>query len=406
MRIVLTFMACLGIGLIAFAPGAAEAAQTATRSQTPPLTVYAALPQTSLVRLSDDGSTLAYLRRTGDRSEVIVQTLTGDLVSTVDVSDRKVTGVTWLSPDHVGILSSVYEGGLTIGASEQPQMDIVNVRTRGVARALRTADRAVINATYDYSRGVYRGQPALFVEAITNDRNAYTLDVYRVDMDSGRGVRVAAGERDTTGYLLGQDGEPALRIARDPASGRTRLSVPDGLGWKQIFERTELIDEPSVWGFGPDGDSVMVSVTEDGKDILLELALADGARREGIDLSGTPDNVLYDRRGRLLALGVGGDTVDWVYFEPKIEAAAGVLSQGRANDASYCPPSARTTIRSLPIPLASGRSAIPVPIISMTPRPVGSAWWVGPIQASPTTRSGRSCRSTMRRPTASTSPAT
>lgn len=329
MRVMMAAVACLVWCLGTAAPVLAQSAQTpASPAQTPPLTAFAALPATGMVRLSDDGSTIAYLRRIEDRSEVIVQTLTGELVTTVDVSDRKATGLTWLSPDHVGILSSVYEGGLTIGASEQPQMDIVNVRTQGVARALRTADRPVINATYGYSRGVHRGQPALFVEAVTNDRNAYTLDIYRVDLNSGRGVRVAQGERDTSGYLLGQDGEPALRIARDPASGRTRLSVPDGLGWKQIFERTELIDEPSVWGFGPDGDSVMVSVTEDGKDVLLELALADGTRREGIDLPGTPDNVLYDRRGRLLALGVGGDTVNWVYFEPKIEAASAVLSQG------------------------------------------------------------------------------
>lgn len=297
-------------------------------AQTPPLTAYSALPATSSVAISDDGSTLAYLRRNGEQSEVIVQTVAGEVLATVDVSDRKATGVTWLSPDHVGIRSSVYGGRLTIGASEQPQLDIVNVRTRSVARALRTADRAVINAAYGYSRGIHRGLPALFVQAVTNDRNAYTLDVYRVDMDSGRGVRVAEGNRDTTGYLLREDGEPAVRIAEDPLTGRVRLSVPDGMGWKQIFERTELIDTPSVWGFGPDGESVMVSLVENGRDVLQAFSLADGTPGPEIDLGGTPNNVLYDRRGRLLALGFGGDDVNWVYFEPKIEAAGALLHRG------------------------------------------------------------------------------
>ncbi|MBX9615835.1 MAG: S9 family peptidase [Caulobacteraceae bacterium] len=307
----------------------APARETPAReTPAPPLTAYSALPTISLVRLSDDGTVLASLRQTDDQAEVLIQAVDGQLITRVDVSDRKVTGVSWLSPDHVGIHSSVYEGGLTIGATELPQLDIVNVRTRGVARALRTADRAVINAVYGHARRVYRGRPALYVEAITNQDNAYTLDVYRVDMDSGRGVRVAEGNRDTTGYLLGQDGEPAVRIALATDSGRLRLSVPDGLGWKQIFERTELIDTPNVWGFGPEGDSVLVGVTENGRDVMLELALADGARRERLELPGAPNHSLYDRQGRLLALGVGGDEVAWIYFEPKVEAAAAIMQQG------------------------------------------------------------------------------
>ncbi|MGV8928463.1 MAG: alpha/beta hydrolase family protein [Brevundimonas sp.] len=297
-------------------------------AQTPPLTAYSALPATSSVSISDDGSTLAYIRRSGENSEVIIQTVAGEVLATVDVSDRKATGVSWLSPDHVGISSRVPDGGLTIGDSELPQLDIVNVRTRGVARALRSADRAVVNAAYNFFRGTHRGRPALFVSAITNDRNAYTLDVYRVDMDSGRGVRVAEGNRDTTGYLLREDGSPAVRIANDPQTGRVRLSVPDGLGWRQIFERTELIDTPSVWGFGLDGESVMVSMMENGRDVLQAISFADGSRGPAIDLEGTPNRVLYDRRGRLLGLGIGGDSVDWVYFEPKIEAASTLLRRG------------------------------------------------------------------------------
>jgi len=328
----IAMMATLVTGLaaltLATSPVQAQTVPAVATPAPPPISAYAALPATSLVAISDDGTTLAYLRRSGEMAAVIVQTVGGQVLANVDVSDRLVFSVVWLSADHVGIRSRVYDAQLVTGGAYLAQLDIVNIRTQNVARALRTADRAVVNVVYDYTRGTYRGRPALWVETTTNDRNAYTIDIYRVDMDSGRGVRTAEGNRDTTGWLLRPDGEPAVRTAQDPITGRTRISVPDGMGWRQIFEQTNLLEGTGLYGFGPSGDSVMVSTFENGQDVLLELALADGARRDQIVLTGTINGVKYDRNGRLLGIGVGSDDVTWMWFEPKLEAASDVLGRG------------------------------------------------------------------------------
>ncbi|MGQ3043522.1 MAG: alpha/beta hydrolase family protein [Brevundimonas aurantiaca] len=303
----------------------------AAHAQHPPapsIAAYAALPAISRVSLSDDGSTLAYLRRQGGASEVIVQTVNGEVLAAIDVSDRRPVGVSWASPDHVLIRSLVFESQLTIGESLLPQLDIVNVRTKRVARALRSADRAVVNAVYDYWRGERGGRPVLYVQAMTTERNAWTPDIYRIDLDTGRGVLSSSGLRDTRGYLLGADGEVKLRIASDPETGRIRLSVPQGSGWREIYRRTDLLDGPNVWGFGPQGDTVMVSALEDGENVLLELGLADGSRRRRTDLPAAADQAIYDRTGRLLAIGAGGDSSQWVFFEPKLEAAFDLMHRG------------------------------------------------------------------------------
>ena len=303
----------------------------AAHAQHPPapsIAAYAALPAISRVSLSDDGSTLAYLRRQGGASEVIVQTVNGEVLAAIDVSDRRPVGVSWASPDHVLIRSLVFESQLTIGESLLPQLDIVNVRTKRVARALRSADRAVVNAVYDYWRGERGGRPVLYVQAMTTERNAWTPDIYRIDLDTGRGVLSSSGLRDTRGYLLGADGEVKLRIASDTETGRIRLSVPQGSGWREIYRRTDLLDGPNVWGFGPQGDTVMVSALEDGENVLLELGLADGSRRRRTDLPAAADQAIYDRTGRLLAIGAGGDSSQWVFFEPKLEAAFDLMHRG------------------------------------------------------------------------------
>ena len=88
------------------------------------------------------------------------------------------------------------------------------------------------------------------------------------------------------------------------------------------------MDGPNVWGFGPQGDTVMVSALEDGENVLLELGLADGSRRRRTDLPAAADQAIYDRTGRLLAIGAGGDSSQWVFFEPKLEAAFDLMHRG------------------------------------------------------------------------------
>ena len=106
----------------------------AQQAEPPPVAAFAALPAISSVVVSDDGTELAYLNRRGETAQVVVQSRSGEILVTIDVSDRRPNQVFWVSKDHVAIESLVLNSDLVISDSHFPQLDVVNVRTRGVAR--------------------------------------------------------------------------------------------------------------------------------------------------------------------------------------------------------------------------------------------------------------------------------
>ena len=294
-----------------------------------PLSAYAALPATSNVRLSDDGTELAYIQRDGDATHVVVQKRTGEVLVNIDVSDRRITRVFWVSADHVAIESLVFDAQIFIGRDYLPQLDLVNVRTRGVARALRSADKGVITAAFDSWRGTYRGEPVLYVMAVTSEGHAYTNDIYRVDLDSGRGRRQETGLGDTANYMLRPNGDVAARVTYSPDTGRYRLTAPNnGGGWRTVYELVALLDGPAVWGFAQDPDKVMVSVVEGQQAYLMEVSLTTGEAGVKTPLPAEAAGPFYDQDGRLVGMAYVGEGQDYVFFEPRLQTAWDVMKAG------------------------------------------------------------------------------
>lgn len=313
----------------ALAAVAAMVAGTPVQAQSTPIEAYAALPAISSVVVSDDGTELAYLSRRGETSQVVVQERTGEVLVTIDVSDRRPNRVFWVSKDHVAIESLVLNSDLVISDSHFPQLDVVNVRTRGVARVLRSADKGVINAVFDHWRGDYRGEPTLYVQAITSEAYAYTTDVYRVDLDSGRGRRIATGLEDTAGYLVRPNGDIAARIALSRDSGRTRVTAPGGGGgWRTVFEQRSSLDGPAIWGFAQDPDKVIVSTLEGTDVYLTEISLSTGEAGEKRLQTVASSGPMYDRNQRLVGVGTVNDDMAYTFYEPRLEQAWRVLVQG------------------------------------------------------------------------------
>lgn len=231
---------------------AMPAAVTPAVAQPAPVEAFAALPAIDGASVSPDGSVLAYIRRSADGDAVIAQARTGEVLVTIDVSDRAARSVFWASPDHVVISSTVND---KIPYTTQPglyeQLDIVNVRTRRVARALRSADKAILTANFGPATvGTYRGRPVMYLRTYTVENNAFTYDVYRVDLDDGRGRQHQIGAEDTSSYLIRPDGEVVARTTYNSETGRWRLLVPRAGTWAEIMSRRSLLDTPGVMGFG------------------------------------------------------------------------------------------------------------------------------------------------------------
>lgn len=309
---------------------AMPAAVTPAVAQPAPVEAFAALPAIDGASVSPDGSVLAYIRRSADGDAVIAQARTGEVLVTIDVSDRAARSVFWASPDHVVISSTVND---KIPYTTQPglyeQLDIVNVRTRRVARALRSADKAILTANFGPATvGTYRGRPVMYLRTYTVENNAFTYDVYRVDLDDGRGRQHQIGAEDTSSYLIRPDGEVVARTTYNSETGRWRLLVPRAGTWAEIMSRRSLLDTPGVMGFGQGYDTVLISEDrEDEGPILAEFSLADGSevvRHDNISLLGA----VRDGQGLLVGLSRQGLTQSYSLFDESLQASWDLLQRG------------------------------------------------------------------------------
>ena len=316
---------------IAVAAAAATASATAAAAQPAPVEAYAALPAVEAVSVSPDGATLAYIRRSPDGDAVIAQARTGEALVTIDVSDRVARGVFWASPDHVVIESTVQEKlAYTSAVQDYVQLDIVNVRTRRVARALRSADKAILTASFGPATvGTWRGQPVMFLRTITVENSAYTYDVYRVDLDDGRGRLHQTGAEDTSGYVIRPDGEIVARTTYDDVTGAWRLLARRGGNWTELMSRRSLLDRPALLGFGRSDDTVLLSEDREDGPVLVEISLADGSEVMQHDNSGA-DSIVRDGAGRMVGIARQGLTRSYSLFDPAHQANWDRLVQGLA----------------------------------------------------------------------------
>ena len=299
--------------------GAARAQQAGP----PALDAYGALPAVESVSVSPDGANLAYIRREGASSQVIAIGRDGSPLTVVDTSDRIVRNIAWASPDHILISSATTEKLPFFAArTEVRVVDIINVRTQRAQRAMRDSDQKAYNAILGWQLGQYRGKPALYVEAVTENQGGYySLDLYAVDLDTGRGRRQIEGANDTQGFIVRPDGQVVARTAYNPRNGRWRLSALSGGVWRDIHNVQALLDEPAVLGLGRNAGAVAVAEEVEGSWRLVEVALDSGADESRSEVGASPNRVFHGADGRLVGVGYMDVYQDYEFFEPALAGA-------------------------------------------------------------------------------------
>ncbi len=306
------FAAAVGTGAPAFAQTASPA----------PIEAYGALPAIADVSLSPDGGRLAYIRREGDQSQVVVQARSGEVLAIVETSDRRVRDVAWASDDHVLIVSATTEKvPFFAGREELAILDIINVNTRRVARAMQAADHRAFNALFRWTPGRYNGQPVLYAQAVTNENGLYSLDLYRIDLNSGRGRRHAAAASDTRGYIQNEAGDVVARVAYEPSGGLWRLSAARGGGWRDIRRVRALLDTPGVVGLGRTNGTVLITEPKNSDYRLMELALDGDINQTPVDLGPSPNRVFKDKDGLLVGIGFMEVYQEHLFFDERLKQA-------------------------------------------------------------------------------------
>ncbi|MET4684039.1 acetyl esterase/lipase [Brevundimonas faecalis] len=253
-------MSGLRMAATVFAVVLAMGTAGASKAEAPSIEAYGASPAIDNMELSPSGELIARIVVVDEvRALAVTRVKTGEHLFTASIGDAKVRDLRWIGDRHVLIVSSQTQSipDLGVPRSELFYGMILDLETKTLAQVLsRTPD--VLASPYGgvEVRRTSRGEIALArgVNVVTG-----RIDLYRIDLSTGRGRLAETMDRDADDYVL--DGEGAVIAVSRYAerSGRWSLRLPDGRGFREAWAVDALLDRPSFRGLGRTPRTIIVN---------------------------------------------------------------------------------------------------------------------------------------------------
>lgn len=334
-------MGGIGFGLF-FAAALSFAA--VVHAAAPPVEAYGKLPAVDYMRLSPSGDKLAYVATDGDTRRIMVVGADLKPISAGDLGDLKVRDVEWAGDEHVMIESSATLGlgqrfPATValgpfGRSERFTYTVLNVQT---GKSIQVFGKAHEDKVWNFVHGLYgigqvdgRWYGWFGGDTCKTDKTGCygfegTLDLYRVDLDTGDLRMAARGQKDTTRWIAAPSGDVLARAFYNQSSSNWSVLGRDGdkvlAAGRNELGRTG----PLYLGRSADRILVKLSTGEDTPDRIdayayRELPL-DGAAEQPVPNVDIMDQPLFDPVSRLwIGQTLENDEREAVLFAPAMAA--------------------------------------------------------------------------------------
>ncbi|WP_439470665.1 alpha/beta hydrolase family protein [Brevundimonas sp.] len=225
-----------------------------------PLAAYGALPSLEMVTLSPSGQRLAFITVSGEeRTLVLLDLATREQVGGAGVGSAKVRDMEWIDETRVLMTTSKTEDipqwGIVRGEFFTSQ--IYDTSRNRIIEVLKDT-RGVFPVLFSPAELVQGADPQILVRAYAFE-NPERLDLFRIDLRTGRGSLAEVMGRNVSDYLLDPTGRSVARAEYDPRSQMWSLHLRQGGGFRKVWETPAPIDRPSLIGLGINGDSVIVA---------------------------------------------------------------------------------------------------------------------------------------------------
>ncbi len=287
----------------------------------PPLATYGRLPALEFVRLSPSGDKIAFVAVDGETRRLFVRKVGGDVMLVEKVGESKVRGLEWAGDDLVLVEASgtlKFGNGILDKWSYSTRAEIfmalvVNLKTKEISKVFHHQQAISLESvTGDYGLRQIDGRWYGFFQALTYQTGQ--VDVYRVDLETGKIKAMTDGVSRSYDYFFGADGSLAARADYEQRTGRWRLLAGER-GHRVIATRISPFGRISISGFGRTAAEVLITddtptgpvieeypirpdapATPLFKGLDVESYLRDSATRLliGAELAGEPKTVLFD----------------------------------------------------------------------------------------------------------------
>ncbi len=286
-----------------------------------PLSVYGHLPGVEDVALSPDGSRIAYVRTEGDLRIVVVATVADrKMIRWVCASEDKLRFIEWADDDNVMIYTSVTMSNFGF-KGELLMLRVYNVTRNEIrqipgnvfgtdARVMDVVAGRVMVRSID-------GHTVLFLTGVNFNRG---LALFRCDLATGHTTMMNVGSLDTQSYLVDGNGQLAAEEVYDSQDQRWAIKVFSGDSHREAASGHAALDFPSVLGFGPTSDTLLIESLENGDRVWKLLSISDGTFGAPMVEGTTFDSPIEDRLTHRLIGGTQvGDVPEYVFFDPAVE---------------------------------------------------------------------------------------
>ncbi|WP_293611601.1 prolyl oligopeptidase family serine peptidase [Ponticaulis sp.] len=246
----------------------------------PTIEEYAARPEYSGADLSPDGTMLSVAHRI-DGEEFLcildIAEVTERCIANMGILRNVVTHfltnevVVVFAPEWTGYVEGNYQRQTTNAFAvylDDGEMIPLPDRARGMARQRGQGDIIAFDPE----------EEVVYMPLYSNS-GAGGLSVFEVALRDGEGRRLVDGDRYTIDWFVNAQGEPYARENYDDFEDIYWIDVPDGDGWRTIYQSEERLIPFSVSAVTADGQSLVFRRNENPDEYrgIFYMSLTDGA---------------------------------------------------------------------------------------------------------------------------------
>ncbi|WP_017446983.1 alpha/beta hydrolase family protein [Gayadomonas joobiniege] len=308
-------------------------------ANTPPVSAYSYLPETSMVRLSPSAKYISFRYVKNDDNFILVKDLkTGKVVGGINIGELNPKNAYFIDDNQILLVASEYRSIYGFEGRE-------NISTAFIYNIKNKELRQLLIPGY----GIYPGQTGLgrligispdkayaYMPAYVGERHETPrFDLLKVNLNQKRMPRRhAGGTRDTIDFFINDKGEP---LARERFNQKRNLHIIEAMHdgrWISIFELETQYRTHSFVGLTKDYQSLVFIAGHQDNSAYYTMSLKDGTistpyfAKKGRTIT----RVLTDLKRVVYGVEYGGLKPSYEFFDKKIsQTIAGLQAEFQSN---------------------------------------------------------------------------